>query len=443
MSIETAQYKVQPPPQKKGKLRWVILGMTALVLVLNYADRAALGVAGPHMIKELGMTSTEFGLVASAFFFSYAPFSFIGGWLSDKYGPRNIMGIAVAWWSLFTGLTALGSSFTLLFLIRLLFGFGEGPQGSVSTKTMHNWFPQRQMSTAMGLAQGATPLGGAIGTPLVVALISVADWRWAFVVLGLLGIFIAIGWFIVVRDTPEKHPWATQEDIAIQQEKITAPITSAQGEVPPLRFYFRMPLLLATSVAFFGYGWVLFTFLTWFPIYLSDVRGVDLKGLAFAGALPWIFGVVGFAGGGILSDFLARRSGKPIAARAMVIVSGLIITSILFAFISVVSTTISAVLLMSGVVFSLYITGAQYFAIIGDVVPSQRLGGVMGFVHGIANLSGILSPIVAGAIIDHTGNWAMVFITAAGICLLGSILVSFFGRERTIDVYLKRYEPKG
>ena len=443
MSIETADNKVKPPSQNKATLRWIILGMTALVLVLNYADRAALGVAGPHIIKDLGLSGTQFGLIASAFFFSYSPFCFIGGWLSDKYGPRTVMGIAVAWWSLFTGLTALGGSFVLMFIIRFLFGFGEGPQGAVSTKTMHNWFPQRQMSTAMGLAQGATPLGGAIGTPLVVALIGIADWRWSFVVLGIIGIFIAIAWFAVVRDRPDLHPWATQRDIDLQREKLTQPILSAddKGE-PSLGFYCRMPVLLATSVAFFGYGWVLFTFLTWFPVYLSEVRGVDLKGLAFAGSLPWVFGVIGFASGGFVSDILARRTGKPIGARSAVIVIGLVATAIQFAFITYVATTLSAVLLMSGVVFSLYITGAQYFAIIGDIVPSRRLGGVMGYVHAIANLSGIISPVVAGEIIDRTGNWTLVFFTAAGICLLGCILVSFFGRERKIEVYLKRNESK-
>src|SRR4051812_12796449 len=97
---------------------------------------------------------------ASIFFFGYAPFCFIGGWLADKYGPRVVMGGgAVAGWSLFTALTATGAGYVSFLVIRFLFGFGEGPQGSVTVKTMRNWFPQRQMGTAVGISQGCTPLG--------------------------------------------------------------------------------------------------------------------------------------------------------------------------------------------------------------------------------------------------------------------------------------------
>jgi ACS family hexuronate transporter-like MFS transporter len=127
------------PRSGRFQLRWLILGITALVLVLNYADRAALGVAGPRIIDDLGLTKSEFGLLSSIFFVGYAPFCFIGGWLSDRYGPRSIMGIAVGWWSIFTALTAAGAGFMSMLLLRFLFGFGEGPQGAVSRKTMRNW----------------------------------------------------------------------------------------------------------------------------------------------------------------------------------------------------------------------------------------------------------------------------------------------------------------
>ena len=88
------------------RVRWLVLGITSLILLLNYADRSALGVAGPAMMSDLGLTKTEFGLVSSIFAVGYAPFCFVGGWLSDRYGPRVVMGAAVGWWSIFTGMTA-------------------------------------------------------------------------------------------------------------------------------------------------------------------------------------------------------------------------------------------------------------------------------------------------------------------------------------------------
>ena len=188
-------------------------------------------------------------------------------------------------------------------------------------------------------------------------------------------------------------------------------------------YYFKMPLILSTSFAFFGYAWVLYTFLTWFPIYLAQVRGVDLKGMAIVGAIPWVCGVIGLAAGGFITDFIVQRTRKPITARISVIIVGLTVTAVLFALIGVVETTAGAVTLMSIVVFALYVTCAQYFAVVSDIVPSQRLGGVMGFVHSIANLAGIISPVVVGTLIDKTGNWALIFVLSAVICIVGVLLL--------------------
>lgn len=423
-------------PERAGRfrVRWVILGVTALVLVLNYADRAALGVAGPQMIKELGLSNAQFGLLSSAFFFGYVPFAFFGGWLSDRYGPRSIMGVAVAWWSLFTALTAAGTSFVSLLVIRVLFGFGEGPQGSVSTKAMNNWFPQRQMGTAMGIAQGATPLGGVIGTPLVVALMAISGWRSAFIGLGVIGALCTIGWFAIVRDRPDLHPWSKRQDVEEQPERIVddGPLDEPATTHPPTRHYFKLPVIWSTAVAFFGYAWVLYTFLTWFPVYLTDERGVKLEELAIAGTIPWICGVLGLVLGGLITDRIARRTGKPAVARAAMIVVGLTITAVLFALIGFVHSTVAAVTLMAAVVFVLYLTGAQYFAIVADVVPGQRLGGVMGFVHAIANLAGILAPWIVGVIVDDTGSWGATFTLSAAVCIVGAALLAVFGRPRKV-----------
>jgi ACS family hexuronate transporter-like MFS transporter len=419
---------------RSGRLqvRWLVLGITSLVLVLNYADRAAFGVAGSTIIKEFHLTKTEFGLISSIFFFGYAPFCFIGGWLADKYGPRVVMGAAVAWWSIFTALTAAGAGYVSFLVIRFLFGFGEGPQGSVTVKTMRNWFPQRQMGTAVGISQGSTPLGGAIGTPLVAWLLAVSgDWRVPFIVLGVLGILMAIGWWVIVRDTPDVHPWAAKaeaDELANNNSSSAAAADPADQVVEPLGHYLKRPLVLATATAFFGYAWVLYTFLSWFPVYLVEARGVQLKDVAWIGALPWVVGVIGYVLGGVVTDRIALRTGNPAAARKGMIVFGLTGTALLIAGIGLVSSLVTAVALMSAVVFLLYLTGSQYFTLISDTIPAARLGGVVGFVHFIANLSGIFAPFLVGVIVDQTKSWPLTFGVSAGICLLGVAALLIWGR---------------
>jgi ACS family hexuronate transporter-like MFS transporter len=419
------------PARRQRSLRWryLVLAVTASILVLNYADRSALAVAGPTLMKNLHMSDTEFGFLSSVFYLGYVPFCFVGGSLSDRRGSRSVMGLAVAWWSVFTALTAVGASFVSLLVIRLLFGFGEGPQGAVSTKALRNWFPQREMGTAVGFAQGATPLGGAIGTPLVAVLISASagNWRLPFIVLGVIGALCTVGWVVVVRDRPDLHPRATARDIEEARQRLEPEASQVEEQAPPVRYYLRQPLVLATAAAFFGYAWVLYTFLSWFPTYLVDERHVDLNHLAIAGAVPWIVGVIGVVVGGMVTDRIAVRTGNPSGARKAMIVGGLTVTAVLFAGISIVTSAWAAVGLMSAVLFVLYLTCAQYFALIADVVAQRRLGSVMGFVHAIANLAGILAPAIVGTLVGGPGSWTVIFGISAAVCIVGAAVLAFFG----------------
>jgi ACS family hexuronate transporter-like MFS transporter len=138
--IKAALHAV-PSRTKVRNFRFAILGANVLVLILNYGDRAAMGVAAPLIIKEFGFELSTMGLIMSAFALSYAPACFLGGWSADKFGPRKVMAFAVAWWSTFTAVTALCFSLTTFLAQRLCFGLGEGPQGSVTARTMSNWFP--------------------------------------------------------------------------------------------------------------------------------------------------------------------------------------------------------------------------------------------------------------------------------------------------------------
>ena len=422
------------PP--RFRLRWAILGANFSVLALNYADRAAIGVAAPLIVKEFGFSKATFGLILSVFFFGYAPFCFIGGYASDKFGPRKVMGIAIAWWSLFTVATVAGFNFISFMIIRFLFGFGEGPQGSVTAKTMSNWFPDRELGRSLGISQAATPLGGAIGTPLVVWMIASTsgNWRAPFIVLGIFGLLVSVGWYAIVRDRPDLHPWITRGELnEIERGEMVQRQETKAETAAGMRPYLRLPIVWSTAFAFFGYAWVLYTFLSWFPVYLVDVRGIDLKAVAVAGTVPWIAGVFGFIIGGMISDRIAIRTGRPAAARKMMIVGGLLVTGALFSGIAIVTTTLSSVILMSLVVFALYLTGAQYFALIGEIVPKVRLGGVAGFVHFIANLAGILAPVSVGFIVDRTGSWGLTFGVSGAICVAGALAMALFGRVKPYD----------
>ncbi|WP_231644900.1 MFS transporter [Sciscionella sediminilitoris] len=421
-----AETRAKEPTGRGGGLRyrWAVLSMNFLVLGLNYADRAAIGVAAPVIMAEYGFSKSSWGWISAAFFLGYAPFCFIGGYTADKFGPRKVMAVAVAWWSLFTALTAAGFGFVSFLVIRFFFGFGEGPQATVTAKTMSNWFPQRQLGTAMGLSQASTPLGGAVGTPLVVALMNAfhGDWRAPFIILGVIGVLFVIGWWTVVRDRPEGFRRVRPAEIAeMAAEERAHPVEAENGGGSRWR-YLRNPVVLTTALAYFGYSWVLYAFLNWFPDFLSEAHGLDLNSIAFTGSIPWLCGFVGLAIGGVLTDALGRKFGV-FGARKWTVVLGMLLVAIAFAGVGVVDSTTASVTLMAVVVFILYIVGAQFFALIAPVVPRASFGSVSGFVHFIANIAGIIGPVAIGYL-----GWGTAFGLSAAIAAVPVLALAVFGR---------------
>ncbi|MBL4954726.1 MFS transporter [Neobacillus sp. YIM B02564] len=412
-----------------SNLRWLILSMNGLLLLLNYGDRAAIGVAAPFIMKDFHFSPETWGLIISAFSFGYVPFCFLGGWASDKYGPRKVMGIAAIWWSVFTAMTTVGFNFISFVIIRIFFGFGEGPQAAVTAKTIGNWFPKRQLGSALGISQATTPLGGAIGTPVFVWLMLLTgNWKIPFIFLGVIGVLFAIGWFVIMRDKPEQHPWISAMELAVINEGREKETSVDNGPKATLGQCLKKPLVWIIAFSFFSYSWALNTFLSWFPTYLVNAHHINIHDLAISGSIPWIAGTIGLASGGIVTDWIGKKTGKTTASRKWLTVICLLGVAAAFIPSTMVTSTTGAVTLMAFAVFLLYLTGAQYWAIIAETFPLSHLGGIGGFVNALANLAGIVAPIVTGAVVQSTGSWGSGFVVGAIILAIGALSLAFFGK---------------
>ena len=147
--------------------RWFVVALLFLAGVINYLDRAALSIAAPLIQKDLNFSHAQMGIVFSSFFIGYALFNFVGGVLSDKVGAKRVFGTAMGVWSVFCGATALASGIGSLIVLRVLFGMGEGPFSSSNSKMVNNWFPRKEVASAIGVISSGTPLGGALAGPVV------------------------------------------------------------------------------------------------------------------------------------------------------------------------------------------------------------------------------------------------------------------------------------
>ena len=413
--------------------RWFVVGLLFLAGVINYLDRAALSIAAPLIQKDLNFSHAQLGIVFSSFFLGYALFNFIGGVASDKFGAKRGFGAAMGIWSIFCGATALASGLASLIVLRVLFGMGEGPFSSSNSKMVNNWFPRREVASAIGVISSGTPLGGAVAGPVVGYMAIRFGWRWAFVAIMLLGLAWLAIWSLSTTEHPQQNRRVKADEldlIVAGQQHASSMEHTASGKTAGLSFYLKQPIILATAFAFFAYNYVLFFFLSWFPTYLTEAHHMSLHDMSIATVIPWLLGSIGLAAGGFITDFILRLTGKPLLSRRIVLSVCLGIAAVCVAFAGRVQSMEGAVALMSVSIFFLYVTGSVYWAVIQDIVRRENVGGVGGFVHLLANLAGVIGPAVTGFIVQAThGAYGSAFVLAGAIAVLGALCALIWIRE--------------
>lgn len=419
-----------------GNFRWKILAIMFLGAFINYIDRVALPIAAPFVMKDFNLTPSQLGIVFSSFFFTYPIFCFIGGYLSDIFGPKKTLGIAMVVWSLFAGAPAVALGFVSLIIFRIGFGAGEGPVGSVTNKMVSNWFPSSERARAKGISDSGMSLGAAISGPIVGYIAYNYGWKESFIALAVLGIIWAILWWTIVEDTPRKHKKVSSEELAyIEGGQSQATNIDTSSRIP-FKFYIRQPLVLAVAVSFFAANYITYFFMNWFPSYLVIEHNLSIKEMSIVSVIPWLLAALGFIIGGTVSDKLVKKLKSPIYARKSVIIVGLIVIAVSISLCGFVSAAVSAVTLMSiGVFFVNFITPC-FWAIIQDSIQSQSVGRVGGFVHFISNIAGVFAPSITGFIVEGTGHFTSAFLVAGGLSIVGAILVILLAKPINYDKFV-------
>lgn len=415
---------------KSTRYRWTILVLLTLAMMINYMDRAALSIAMPFITRDFQLTPSEKGMIFSIFFIGYAAFNFVGGYLADRYGPRSVFAWSMMVWSLLCGATAGVFNFWSLLLVRVLFGLGEGPVSAVANKAIANWFPVQERARAIGFCQAGGPLGGALAGPVVGLLALWLGWRIAFVIIAAVGIVWAVAWYRMARDLPAESSRVNHAErnlITVGRSRAQADAADAPASLLSI---IGQREVIVTGGALFCYNYILFFFMTWFPSYLIEARGVSLRDMSFFSALPWLMGALGFLAGGWLIDMLYRVTGRLLFSRKVVLVCSLLTSSLCIAAVGQVDDTIAIVGIMTVAIGALMLAGPGFWALLQDSVPPARIGTAGGFMHMLSNLSGIIAPVATGFIIQSAQTYAGGFVLAAALGLLGAVVILVFIHQR-------------
>ncbi len=424
-----------------GRYRYVVALLLFVAGVINYMDRAALGVAAPFVRADLGLSPSQLGVIFSTFFFGYALFAFVGGTLADRYGPRAVYSWAAAAWSVLCALTGVVTGFGQLFAVRALFGFAEGPMNSTTNRTITTWFPREETARTIGVTFSGQTVGSALAAPVVGLLALSLGWRTAFFIIGAAGLAWVVAWRLLVSDLPRDNPRVGADEIAlVEASRATSPLSAADS-ARPLRAYLLLPSTLALGLGMFAVNYTLYIFISWLPSYLTDALHMPVKQMSVVAAIPWACGFVGYVGGGFIADYLYRRMADRFAARKLTTIAPLAVGGLALLAVPFAPGAVAAVALIALAVMMLTSSVQSCWATIHELVPENRVGGVSGFIHLLSNLSGIVGPTATGLAVQYLGGYSSAFVIAAAIAAAGVVAMAIFVTRGTPSPQLTRTAP--
>lgn len=424
--------------EKIGRLRWGVLGMLFGVTIINYAVRAALSLAAPSLSKDLGIDPLQLGIVFSAFGWSYVIAQVPGGWLLDRFGaPRVYLWVIVAW-SIIT--VAHGTvvwlsgtaAVTALFALRFLVGLAEAPSFPANARVVASWFPARERGTASAVFNAAQYFATVLFAPLMGWIVADFGWPWVFVAMGVLGLVAAAFWPRVVRD-PRDHPGLGDGELSLLIEggALVDPVAKPQvdREAAKAENRRKMRVLLTTPTLWGLYSGQFFIntltyfFITWFPVYLVQERGLSVVKAGLFATLPAVCGFAGGVLGGVWSDWLLRRGVSLTWARKVPVVAGML-GALTILGCNVVSSNTLVLVFMSLAFFGKGV-GALGWAVVADVAPRDSAGLSGGIFNMFGNISSITTPILIGWILKETGSFDLVLMLVAGSALAAALSYLF------------------
>jgi len=402
---------------KPGARQWVIVFAVTLA-VITYIDRVCISQAAGDIQHDLGFSKEQMGMVFAVFTMAYGLFEVPFGWLGDKLGPRRMLMRVVTMWSIFTAATGWTWNWISMLVCRFLFGAGEAGCFPNITKVFTIWLPSNERVRAQGIMWLSARWGGAFTPLLVVWVLELVSWRWAFTIFGLIGVVWAVCFYLWFRDDPRSHPAMTAEELVLL-DGIEA---NAPGHVKvPWRKIVASPRVWLLCVPFFcmNYGW--YFYVTWLPTYLREARDVSLEKGAFLAGLPLFFGGLGSLFSGLIAARAAKWFGNTARARRVLACTGLAIAAVMLILSPSIKSATVAMLVLGVASFSNDLAMPGAWGACMDI-GGRFAGSLSGTMNMMGQVGGTLCPIAVAYILKCTGgNWTVAFWAAGTAYAIGAV----------------------
>ncbi|MDO1481609.1 MFS transporter [Rhodococcus ruber] len=400
-----------------GARAWVIAAMLLALMMINFGDKAVLGLAANDIREEFGLTASQYGAIASGFFLLFSLSALGVGYLADRFSTTRILTVLAVVWALAMAPVLGPAGFAVLLASRIVLGAAEGPAFGVANHALQKWFSNSERSVPSAMLNLGSTLGVIVAAPALTWMIVNHGWRSAFVVMIVIGIGWVALWLLVGREGPVgDEPSAHVREV----------LDEGDHRAVPTRRILLSGTWIGSVVAVFAAYWGAALILSWLPAYLTSGLGYSATAAGTLTTLPWIAGAIALLTQGWLTQRLMRRGVSSRMARgvlggAVMITAGICTLGFVHAPDGWPKLVLMAVGLgVSGVIFPVATT------VCGEIAPVSKRGTVLGAVVGVYSLAGVLAPYIAGRLVGKAGEvpingYNTVFTTTAVILLAGGL----------------------
>jgi MFS family permease len=378
----------QPTPTETPKGAWRITFLLFLYMVVNFADKIVVGLAGVPIMTDLKLEPEAFGLLGSSFFLLFSITAIVVGFIVNRVDTRWVLLILALVWALAQFPMVGTVTFTTLLICRIILGAGEGPAAAVATHAIFKWFPNEKRTMPIAILSQGSAFGVILAVPALNWVIVNYSWHYAFGVLGVVGLMWVVAWLFL----GEEGPLVQSTAMAASEQRIP---------------YFQLltsRTFVGCVAATFGAYWALSLGLTWFTPFIVKGLGFPQQQAGFISILPWVFGAtVVMLTGWISQVMLARgfstRGARGVLGSVPLIVGGIVLATL--PYVAPGGLMIALLVIGSGLCGSIYVVCAP---MIGEFTPVSQRGAVIAIYGALYTLAGILAPWVMGSVIQRSAN---------------------------------------
>jgi MFS family permease len=391
----------QPTPQGA----WRITFLLFFFMVVNFADKIVVGLAGVPIMQELKLSPEQFGLLGSSFFFLFSIAAIVVGFIVNRVETRWVLLALALVWAVAQFPMVGEVSFATFVICRIILGAGEGPAFSVAAHAIYKWFPDHQRTLPTAILSQGSAFGVILAVPALNWIIVNHSWHYAFAALGIVGLMWAVAWLALGKEGP----------------LVPSPaVAAAEVRIPYARLL-TSRTFIGCVLATFGAYWALSLGLTWFTTFIIQGLGFSQHQAGLISITPWVFGACVVLFTGWLSQRLMQRGVSSRMARgvlgaAPLLVGGAII--LMLPYIDSPAAQIVALVVGSGLCGSIYVVCPPMIA---EFAPVSQRGAAIAIYGALYTLAGIIAPWVMGSVLQHATSLLHGYVV--GYAINGAVLI--------------------